>query len=141
MNYNNRGKIMEKGQRLNVKIEKLSLGGDGIARVSNFVVFVPYSAPGDELGVEIVEKKKNFAHGQILKILKGGESRVEPPCPYYFKTQMPLWCGGCNFQHLKYEAQISQKTAVLKESLEKIEGLSCFALLPALSANSDFEWR
>ena len=147
-------------------IEKLSYGGDGIARVSNFVIFVPYSAPGDEVRIRITEKKKDFARGRILRILKEGEDRVKPPCPYFFAVDRqppapsppprfsgarsrpggadqspPLWCGGCNFQHIHYPGQLKQKTEVLKEALEKIGGLSDFALFPAIGMHPDSEWR
>lgn len=100
-------------QQLTVTIEKLAIGGSGIARHDGFVVFVPDSAPGDELLVEITTKKKNFAEAQILKILKPGPSRRTPPCPIAER------CGGCNWQHVDESEQRHQKQIMVQEILKK----------------------
>src|SRR2546430_1237163 len=112
---------IEVGQKLKVRIEKLSLGGDGIARVPSdegqpFVVFVPYSAPGDELEIQITDKRKTFAKAQLLRILNQNPNRISPPCPYYFSENSKLACGGCDFQHLSYPTQLQQKILSLKET-------------------------
>lgn len=105
--------MSSQGQQLTVTIEKLAIGGSGIARHDGFVVFVPDSAPGDELLVEITTKKKNFAEAQILKILKPGPSRRTPPCPIADR------CGGCNWQHVEESEQRHQKQIMVQEILKK----------------------
>ena len=133
--------MIEDGQKVRVSVEKLSLGGDGIARAEGMVLFVPYSAPGDDLEVRVGGKKKTFARAQILEVIKQGPARVVPACPLYFNpvTQAP-WCGGCNFQHLNYQAQLDAKSQALKETFEKIAGLSP-AIEPPLRMEDGDEWR
>lgn len=147
---------LSKDQKLRLKIEKLSLGGDGIARFSdsqqepssNFVFFVPYSVPGEEVDAVITEKRKNFGRAAITKIVTPGPDRISPPCPYFFSPAQgtqnlpPMaWCGGCNFQHLRYESQLAEKVRMLKETIEKIAGFSSDCVLPVLETDPDSQWR
>lgn len=99
--------------QITVTIEKLAIGGSGITRHDGLVIFVPDSAPGDELLVEITTKKKNFAEARILKILKPGASRRTPPCPIADR------CGGCNWQHISENEQRLQKQLMVQETLAK----------------------
>jgi len=99
--------------QVSVTIEKLAIGGAGVARHDGLVIFVPDAAPGDELLVEITLQKKNFAEARILKILKPGPSRRPPPCPIADR------CGGCNLQHLTEEEQRHQKQLLVEETLAK----------------------
>ena len=148
--------MIEEGQRLNVVIEKLSLGGDGIARVDGLVLFVPYATPGDTLEIEITAQKKTFGRAKIINVIKGGPSRVVPPCPVYFNREMPssrdngvnpsmedrhpLPCGGCNFQHLNDRAQLDAKVHALQETFEKIAGISP-RMEPPLAMKEGERWR
>lgn len=91
----------------------MAFGGDGIARHEGLVLFVALAAPGDELLVQITEKKKNFARAEIIEILSPGFSRIKPPCPYFGH------CGGCNWQHLSYESQLEQKEKIVREQLRE----------------------
>ena len=137
---------MKTGSVVSVVIEKLSLGGDGIARLTppgsktSLVVFVPFSAPGDRLKIAIVQFRKNFARGKILEILQPSKLRTLPPCPYYFTPDQPKACGGCNFQHLEDAAQSEIKVLALRETLFKIAGLSPDIVLPML-ADPERRWR
>ncbi len=124
-----------------VRIEELSQGGDGIARAENFVIFVPYSAPGDELGVKIVEKHKNFAKAEIVKILNPSKFRTSAPCPYYFTAGAKEWCGGCNLQHLSYLYQTEIKTKVFRNTLQKLGHFSEQFILPALTVQDEGQWK
>ncbi|WP_413289400.1 class I SAM-dependent RNA methyltransferase [Bdellovibrio sp. HCB337] len=99
--------------QLTVTIDKLAIGGAGVARHDGLVIFVPDAAPGDELLIEITTKKKNFAEAQIVKVLKPGPSRRTPPCPIADR------CGGCNWQHLTEDEQRRQKQLMVQETLAK----------------------
>ncbi|MGZ5279850.1 MAG: class I SAM-dependent RNA methyltransferase, partial [Pseudobdellovibrionaceae bacterium] len=99
---------------MEIDIEKLSFGGDGIGRSEGLVYFVPYSAPGDRLKIQVIEKKKNFARAEIVEILKPGPSRVTPPCPVFGR------CGGCTWQHVSYEEQLRQKQAIVEDQLKRV---------------------
>lgn len=78
------------------------------------MIFVPYAACGDELEIEIIERKKKFARGRIVKILKPSTERTDPLCPYYGK------CGGCCYQHLNYDEQLRIKKKQVIEAFQKI---------------------
>jgi tRNA/tmRNA/rRNA uracil-C5-methylase (TrmA/RlmC/RlmD family) len=97
-----------------IKIEKVAFGGEGVGRIDNFVVFVPFAAPGDELEIEITQCKKKFARGKILKIIKASPLRVKPLCNYY-ET-----CGGCCYQHISYGQQLEIKKSQVEEAFVKI---------------------
>jgi 23S rRNA (uracil1939-C5)-methyltransferase len=92
-----------------VTIEKLTYGGAGIARHEGRVVFVPYSAPGDQLLVQPVEIKKNYLRAVIKQIVEPGDGRINPPCSHFEK------CGGCDWQHLEYSRQVEAKYQILEE--------------------------
>src|SRR2546430_926539 len=101
--YNNT--MVESPVRL--KIQRLSLGGEGVGRSDGHVIFVPYAAPGDLLEIEVVETHPRYARGRILQVLEPSAERTEPPCPYFFR------CGGCAWQHLTYPAQLKAKQALV----------------------------
>lgn len=96
------------------KIESLSFGGEGILRADGLVVFVPFTAPQDEALVEIVSKKKNFAHGKLVQLLKKSQNRIEPRCQHFGV------CGGCQLQHLNYPAQLEAKRQFIIDALQRI---------------------
>ncbi len=130
----------EFGHKINLKIEKLSLGGDGISRAEGLVVFTPYTAPKDLVLAEITERKKTYARAKPLAILKDGPGRAVPPCPHYFTPASPKWCGGCDFQHLSYQTQLSAKVEAFRETLEKLGAVKP-EILPPMSMNPGEEWR
>lgn len=95
-------------------IQSISFGGEGILRSDGLVVFVPFTAPQDEAVVEIVSKKKNFAHGKLVQLLKKSEDRIEPRCQHFGV------CGGCQLQHLNYPAQLEAKRRFIIDALQRI---------------------
>lgn len=101
------------GDQIQVKIDKMSLHGGGVARHEGFVFFIDYAAPGDELLIRILEVKKNHGFAKIEKIISPSPSRKAPPCPYFGV------CGGCSWQHLSDEFQVSTKQVLVRELLEK----------------------
>jgi 23S rRNA (uracil1939-C5)-methyltransferase len=109
---------MQIKDRVVIKIESVAFGGEGVGRVDNFVVFIPFAAPEDELEVEIVQLKKKFARGKILQIIKPSPMRVSPLCRYYEN------CGGCCYQHLNYEYQLEIKKKQVEEIFRKISKIA-----------------
>lgn len=137
------------GHEIEISVEKISQGGDGIARVvssgaegasQRLVVFVPYSAAGDRLKVRVTEAQKSFSRGRITQVITPGPGRKAAPCPYYFSPDKRSECGGCNFQHLEYDFQKKAKLEAFKETLMKIAG---FPNLPVeeVLGNPDTQWR
>jgi len=104
--------------RFAVRIESVAFGGQGVGRIDNFVVFIPFAAPDDVLDVEIVEVKKRFARGRILQILQPSPLREAPVCRYYGR------CGGCSYQHIIYDEQLNIKQKQVREVFQKIGGVN-----------------
>jgi 23S rRNA (uracil1939-C5)-methyltransferase len=102
------------GDTIDVTTERLAYGGDAIARHDGLAVFVRYAAPGERLRVRITERKKNFARGVIDRILEPSPSRREPLCQYFGD------CGGCQLQHISYDAQLESKIGFVRDALERI---------------------
>jgi 23S rRNA (uracil1939-C5)-methyltransferase len=104
-------------------IEKLVYGGDGLARLPKDqhgpgkAVFVPFVLEGERIEALLLDQKRSFARGQAETILQASSRRVEPPCPYFWR------CGGCHYQHANYEHQVEIKAAILKENLRRIAKL------------------
>ncbi len=122
-----------------VEIEKMAIGGDGVARIpfddKSLVVFVGKSAPGDQLKIKITAVEKNYLNGIILQIMKPGDSRREPPCIYANR------CGGCSWQQLTEDEQIHQKELLLKELFKKFLPLMKYDLLPTVRSPKSFHYR
>jgi 23S rRNA (uracil1939-C5)-methyltransferase len=99
---------------LEVTIEKLIAGGDGLARCDGVPVFVPRSAPGDRLRVRIVERRPDYGRAEILEVLAPGPGRRTPPCPVFDR------CGGCDLQHLDDALQTQLKAEAVLETLRRL---------------------
>ncbi|MBQ5413230.1 MAG: TRAM domain-containing protein, partial [Schwartzia sp.] len=89
-----------KGQSIEINIERLGTGGEGVGRVDGFTVFVQGALPGEKVEAVIEVVKKNYASGRLLRIIRESTDRTVPKCPIYKE------CGGCQLQHLSYEAQL-----------------------------------
>ncbi len=100
--------------RIKGKIDSIAFGGEGILKHEGLVVFVPYTAPQDDVEIQIQAKKKNFARAKLVKIVENSPDRICPRCPY-FGT-----CGGCQLQHLTDSAQIHAKRAFVIDALSRI---------------------
>ena len=109
----------EIGQKLEIEIEKIVFGGEGLGRTDGFTVFVPMSVPGDILEIEIISVKKSYARGLITKIIKPGKDRIEDTSKVSFED-----FDGCDFGMLKYDKQLEYKNLMLREVLEKIGGIN-----------------
>ena len=114
---------MPAGELLSVKVDSMAPAGDGVARSegSSRVLFIPHAAPGDKLEVEVFEAKSNFARAKIKKVLTPGPDRIDPPCPHHAAPSRPgPACGGCDWQHLAYEAQLRAKRGVVIDCISRI---------------------
>jgi len=119
---------------LEVTIERLVYGGEGLTRHEGRVLLVPYAAPGDRALVEIVEEHGDFARARIARIVEASPDRRDPPCPYYGV------CGGCQLQHLRYAAQQRVKVEFVRESLARLGGIAWTEAIPIL-ASEEFHYR
>ena len=102
------------GDRLRLTINDIAFGGEGVGRVDDFVVFVPFVLVGEIVEAEIIEVKKHFARAKLLSIDKYSPDRTEPECRYFGK------CGGCQYQYIEYEAQLRLKHKQIADLFERI---------------------
>ncbi len=123
------------GDKLTVIIHDIAFGGDGVARVSEFVVFVPFVIVGEEVEVELTEVKKNFARARLLQILKPSPLRTTPKCPYFGA------CGGCQYQHIEYGAQLELKRKQVSDLLQRIGKVSPELVSPAVPCEKPYGYR
>lgn len=105
--------MIDRGARL--EIASIAAGGDGVGRTEGIVVFVPRTAPGDVARVRIARARR-FARGQLLSLEAPSPARVDPPCPHYTIDR----CGGCQLQHLAYDAQLAAKSVIIGDALRRI---------------------
>jgi 23S rRNA (uracil1939-C5)-methyltransferase len=124
-----------KDQELELKVDSLAYGGNGVARLNGFVVFVRRGLPGDTVRARVTNVKRNHAEALALEVVEPGAPRVEAPCSHY-----PA-CGGCRFQDLAYEAQVAAKEEQVREALRRIGGLADPPLERILPAESVFHYR
>jgi 23S rRNA (uracil1939-C5)-methyltransferase len=106
------------GQRIELRIERLAAGGEGVAHCEGMAVFVPSSAPGDRVLARITDLRARFARAEIVEILAPGPGRREPPCPYAER------CGGCDWLHLDEDTQLAARVEILASALTRIGGLA-----------------
>ena len=122
-----------------VKIEKLIVGGEGLARIpfqdKSLVVFVPKSAPGDEVKIKITRAEKNHLSGEIIEIINPSSSRREAPCEYFES------CGGCSWQHITENEQVDQKEKILTDLLRKFIPEKTYTLLQSVKSDLSFNYR
>jgi 23S rRNA (uracil1939-C5)-methyltransferase len=107
------------GPPTEVAVTGIAAGGDGVARVGGMVAFVPRTAPGDVARVRLAPGDR-FARGLLDEVVAPGPGRVEPPCPHYVVDR----CGGCQLQHLAYDAQLDAKRVIVGDALARIGRLA-----------------
>jgi 23S rRNA (uracil1939-C5)-methyltransferase len=104
---------------LELQIEKLVYGGDGLARLPadaqgrGKAAFLPFVIPGETVDATVTESRSGFARARLNSVLTPSPDRVVPPCPYFGR------CGGCQYQHIDYSAQLRFKSEILRESLRR----------------------
>jgi 23S rRNA (uracil1939-C5)-methyltransferase len=96
-----------------VQIEKPVYGGAFLARVEGKAVFVPLVLPGEQARVRVVEEKRGYATAEVEEIIAAAAERVAPKCRHFGA------CGGCQYQHAEYKAQLEMKQTILRETLER----------------------
>jgi 23S rRNA (uracil1939-C5)-methyltransferase len=107
-----------KDQELELDVESLAYGGNGVARLNGFVVFVRRGLPGDRVLARVTKVKRSHAEALATEIVRPGPQRVEAPCEHF-----PA-CGGCRFQDLEYSAQLAQKQSQVRDAFQRIAGIA-----------------
>src|SRR5882762_3566462 len=109
---------VQRDQELELQVDSLAFGGNGVARLDGFVVFVRAGLPGDKVRARVTKVQRRHAEAITTEVLEAGPQRVEAPCAHY-----PT-CGGCRFQDLAYEAQLAAKEAQVGDALRRIGGIA-----------------
>ena len=126
---------VQRDQELELTIDSLAYGGNGVARLDGFVVFVRRGLPGDRVRARVTKVQRRHAEAVATEVLAAGPQRVQAPCAHY-----PA-CGGCRFQDLAYETQVATKEQWVRDSLQRLAGLTDLPLEPILPAISQFGYR
>lgn len=124
-----------RGETLELTIDDLAFGGEGVGRADGYVVFVRGGLPGDRLRVRLTEARGRFGRAAIEEVLVPSPDRVPAPCPYFGR------CGGCRLQHLVYPAQLAFKEKQVRECLHRLGGVGDFELRPILPAADTYGYR
>lgn len=114
--------------------------GEGVGRVDGYTLFVSGALPGEQVEVKVLKTKKQYGYAKLQKVLKPSPDRVAPPCEIYAK------CGGCQLQHLSYEAQLDWKRQHVINALERIGKLKVsddegIKVLPTLGMAEPWRYR
>lgn len=127
--------MLKKGAELELIVEKFADRGKSLTRVDGYVLFVEGGVPGDRARVRVVKRKKNYAEGRIVELLEPSPLRTEPRCRY-FGT-----CGGCKWQHVRYEAQLEAKRQSVYEALVHHGGFEDVEVRPTLPSPRLYGYR
>jgi 23S rRNA (uracil1939-C5)-methyltransferase len=124
------------GETLTLRIESLVFGGAGLARTDDGrVAFVLYAAPGEVVEALVEAVHKDYLEAVTTRVIEPSPDRTEPRCPLFGE------CGGCQLQHMTYEAQLREKEAIVREQLRRIGGLDDSVVRPIVGAANPWYYR
>jgi 23S rRNA (uracil1939-C5)-methyltransferase len=122
-------------QEVELTVESLAYGGNGVARLNGFVVFVRRGLPGDRVRARVTKVQRRHAEALATEVIEAGPNHVDAPCAHY-----PA-CGGCRFQDLSYDAQAAAKKAQVADALKRLGGIADPPLEPLVPAEEVFHYR
>ena len=99
----NKVETLKKNDVLTGQVVDLTHEGHGVVKIDRYPIFIPNTLIDETIEYKVIKVKKNFAIGKLIKVIIESDARVEPPCIYYYK------CGGCQLQHMSYQAQLNMK--------------------------------
>ncbi|MBW1998240.1 MAG: 23S rRNA (uracil(1939)-C(5))-methyltransferase RlmD [Deltaproteobacteria bacterium] len=127
--------LLKKGDLLELRVEKVAFGGQGVSRVDGYVIFVSGAIPGDKVLGRIIKKKRAYAEARIEELLESSPERIDPPCPYHG------YCGGCQWQHMRYERQLLYKKQHVEEAVSRIGALRGVIVRDTIPSTRVFSYR
>ena len=122
---------------ITLELSQMAHGGPALGRHQGKVIFVPYALPGETVVVEIETSKKSWARARLLEVTEPSPDRVLPPCPHFG----PHACGGCQWQHIRYSAQLLHKTEVVRDQFSRLAGLRAVPVHPTRAVGEPWGYR
>jgi 23S rRNA (uracil1939-C5)-methyltransferase len=119
----------------NLHITDVALGGKGVGRIEGKAVFVPYVIDGEMVSARVLREHKKFIEAELETVQLASSHRVEPSCPYFGR------CGGCVYQHIDYEHQLTIKARQVKQTLARIGRIANAPMRPIMASPLPYEYR
>ena len=126
---------LKTGNQCETSIEKIAFGGEGVGRIGGLVIFIPFSAEGDHLRVQITSVKKNYLRGRIVEILDPSDFRTQPNCRHFAR------CGGCHYQHILYDRQLQIKKGQVIDAYGRIGRLASIPIQDCIASGNGYGYR
>ncbi|MHB1306751.1 MAG: class I SAM-dependent RNA methyltransferase [Limisphaerales bacterium] len=125
----------EPGERHELRITDVAFGGEGVGRVEDFVVFVPFVMSGERVEVELTDVRKHFARARLIRVIEPSPDRVEPGCRYFGE------CGGCQYQHVGYAEQLRLKQKQVADLVQRLGGFPPTVVQPVVPCPQPYGYR
>jgi len=126
---------VKKNNVYDLEISSLAFGGNGVARLDDYVIFVRRAVPGDNVKARIIKRKKNYGEARIVEFNRKSAKRIDAPCLFFDH------CGGCTWQNLSYNDQLIYKTQIVADSVKHISGITVGSVLPIIASKKPFHYR
>ncbi|RSL31764.1 23S rRNA (uracil(1939)-C(5))-methyltransferase RlmD [Salibacterium salarium] len=126
---------VQKNDIITATFEDLTHEGAGVAKVDGYALFVPYGLPGETAKIKVLKTKKGYGFGKMLERIEESSDRTDAPCPIYYL------CGGCQLQHMTYDAQLRFKHKQVQDAMKRIGGLEDVPVHPSIGMEDPWRYR
>jgi 23S rRNA (uracil1939-C5)-methyltransferase len=116
-------------------IHDIAFGGKGVGRAEGLAIFVPFVITGEQVTARVTKKKKKFAEAELLSVDQPSPDRVQPRCPYFGA------CGGCAYQHIRYERQLAIKSSQVEQTLRRLGRFAEVPMRPPIASPREYGYR
>lgn len=123
------------GDRIVVTIKRIGINGEGVGYYKRKAVFIEGALPGEVVVANVTKAERGYLNAAMIKLEKRSPDRQTPPCPVYDR------CGGCQLQHMTYEAQLRAKEEIVKESFQRYAGLDQLPIRPIIGMDNPWSYR
>lgn len=120
-----------------LKLSRMAHGGPAMGYYENQVFFVPYALPGETVAVEVETSRKGWARARLVEVIEPSAERIVPACPHFG----PQACGGCQWQHIRYSAQLAYKADVVRDQLARLGGQTEIVVRPTQAVGEEWRYR
>ncbi|MEP7288368.1 MAG: class I SAM-dependent RNA methyltransferase [Chloroflexota bacterium] len=127
----------DQSDEFELELTAMANGGSALGRHEGRTIFVPYAIPGEHITARITQDKGRFAYAEGITLLEGSEARVQPRCPHFG----PGRCGGCQWQHIDYPAQLEFKRQVVADQIARLGGFPDVTVHPMIPSPDPWQYR